>query len=423
MAWSRGKLVFIVAVAVLAIIAIAVVVDYLVSGPKEVRSQRLAAGSVLVLNRVQVGSHIKIVHGSILAKLLGDAIPSKGIHLGRFNLSRPTTQNFDTGGKSSLIAEFRLIGPNATNHPLVRPAFFREFRFVLYGESGIEYVQELWAGQFRSYEDGYYGYIDTSSFPRDSRWLGFRLERRQTQQAGGPWEEVADLRIRNPARATIQPWAAESAPITKSSHGMDFALGQITVQTIPYMSNDIWNHIVTAPLAVRSNGVLLTNWSANFGYVHVEDASGNWDLLASNRSLDPKYVWKVDADFEPGSDFPAENVATIRLPKGSSTFTTNVMNVPVTISWDGSWVDATIPADDTNRALRFVTAANDAGETSYNPSGSWNQYFFRKGSFMVLRDGLLTTDFKPTRLTFAVVPNIHVIFYTKPQLLGEPGKE
>jgi hypothetical protein len=421
MAWSRARKSFTGAAAILAAGIIAIVVVHLASAPSTVRSQRLEDGSVLALDRVLVGSHVRIVHGNTMAKLLGNAIPSNGVHLGNVNLSRPTVEQFDSEGRSRLVAEFSLTGPNATNHPLVKPAFFRQFRFVVYGERGIEYAQELWSGQFRSYPDGYYGKIVTSRFPRDSSWLGFRVERRQTQQAGGPWEKIADFKTRNPAHAAIQPWVADSTPTTKSSGGLDFVLGQVAVRTIPYLSNDIWNHVVTAPLEVRSNGILLTNWSAP--YVKMEDASGNWDFnLASHRSLDPRYVWKLDADFEPESNFPEENVATIRLPRGSSTFTTNVMNVPVTISWDGYWVDASIPADDTNRALRFVTAANDAGETSCDPSGSWNQSFFRKGSVMTSRDGVLTMDFKPTKVTVAIVPNIHVTFYTKPQLVGDPGK-
>ena len=95
-------------------------------------------------------------------------------------------------------------------------------------------------------------------------------------------------------------------------------------------------------MEVRSNGILLNNWSATFGYVRAEDASGNWEYLGTHRGLDPGLVWKLEADFEPRTNFANENLATVALPAGPSTITTNIMNVPVTISWDGYWIDATI---------------------------------------------------------------------------------
>ena len=324
MAWTKAKTAMVATLVILATGTTAVVLNDALSSPEASRRQLLEDGSVLLLNRVLVDSQVKITHGTRLAKLLGNLVPSKGVHLLALNLDRQSLLNFDTGGKSLLVAEFRLSGPTAATHPLVKPAFYRQFRFVLHGESGIKYVQELWGGQFQPYPDGYYGYIVTSRFPRDSQWLGFRVERRATKDEGGPWQTVADLKIRNPVRPTIQPWVADSAPNTKSIAGLDLVLRDITVETIPYMPHDIWNHVVSTPFEVRSNGVLLTNWSA--AYVQAEDASGNWDALVTHRSLDPRYVWKLEADFEPVSDFAEEELATIGLRKPSSTITTNLMS-------------------------------------------------------------------------------------------------
>ena len=351
---------------------------------------------------------------------LGQRQSLKAMLLLTLNLDRRSVLNFDWGGRSLLVAEFQLSGPNAASHPLVKPAFYRQFRFVLYGESGIEFVQELSGNQFQSYPDGYYGYIVSNRFPRDSQWLGFRVERRGTKDQGGPWQPVAELKIRNPVRPTIQPWVAGSAPNTKSIGGLDLVLRDVSVETIPYKAHDIWNHVVSTPFEVRSNGVLLTNWSA--AHVQAEDASGNWDPLATHRSLDPRYVWKLEADFEPVSDFAEEQVATIGLPRTSSTITTNVMSVPVTVSWDGYWLDASIPTNQPNLGLRFIDAPNDEGENVYNSSGNWGQYGFRKGSFMTRRGNVLTMDFKPTKVTVAVVPNVHATFYTQPRLMGERPK-
>lgn len=413
-AWRKNKLISVV-------ILLLVFAGFLVVlwGSRQGASQRqyLDDGSLLVLNRVIVDSQIRIAHGTRLSKVLGNLVPSDGVHVLNLNLDRRTLENYE--GKSLLVAEFSLIGPKAAKNPMVQPSFFRQFRVVMYGDSGIEYVQELSSGQFRSYPDGYYGYIVTSRFPRQSQWLGFRIEKRQSQDRGGPWERVADLKIRNPAKALIEPWVAESTPIVKSVGGLDLVLGKVTVKSIPYMTNDIWNHIVTAPTEVRSNGMILTNWSAAYGYVRAEDASGNWDMLASHRSLDPSYVWKLETDFEPQSDFAPDSVATLRLPAGRSTVTTNIMNVPVTISWDGYWIDASMPTNQPNLGLKFVTAADHDGATGENPSGGGNQFSFREGSFMVRKGKVLTNNFKPTRVTVAVVPNVHTTFYTQPRLIIE----
>jgi hypothetical protein len=203
------------------------------------------------------------------------------------------------------------------------------------------------------------------------------VEKRQNQDQGGPWQKVADFKMTNPARPAIQPWVAESDPTIKTVGGLDLVLGKVTVKTIPNLPRDIWNHVVTTPMEVRSNGMTLTNWSAPYGLVQAEDASGNWDMLASHRSLDPRFVWKIEADFEPESDFAKESVATLQVPKIGQTVTTNLMNVPVRISWDGHFVDASIPTNYPNLGLKFICATDDEGD-QVNAGGGGNQFQFRE---------------------------------------------
>jgi hypothetical protein len=59
-----------------------------------------------------------------------------------------------------------------------------------------------------------------------------------------------------------------------------------------------------------------------------------------------------------------------------------------------------------------------------NPSGSWSQYSFRKGSLMWRKDGVLTVGgVNPASLTLAIVTNVHATFYVQPVLLpAGPGK-
>ena len=264
--------------------------------------------------------------------------------------------------------------------------------------------------------------MQTSIFPRDSKWLWFRVEKSETNNPYGPWQIVAEFKAPNPTRAANYPWVASPTPITNSADGMEFVLDEVTVETRPFSPRDIWNHVVTVPTRVFNHGVLLTNWGAV--YDQMADASGNWDpILQRHRSLDPGYVWKLDMDFEPQSNFTAENMATANLPRAGSKISTEVMGQPVTIFWDGTWIDADMPTNRPDLALKFVGAADAQGNEMLNPSGGGSQYRFREGDFMVRQDGVMSmVDVRPTKLTFAVVPNIHTTFYVQPLLVLEKVK-
>lgn len=99
------------------------------------------------------------------------------------------------------------------------------------------------------------------------------------------------------------------------------------------------------------------------------------------------------------------------------------MNVPVTISWvNGTMIDASMPTNRPDLALVFVSAADEQGNVGSMPSGSWNKYSFWKGNFEVQKGGVWTMDFQPTKVTFAVVPNVHTTFYIQPRLVTETAK-
>src|SRR6185369_14458869 len=149
-------------------------------------AQPLVEGSMLALNRVSFGSTNEFIHGSGLENVLKKMIPAKGLQLVGLKLTRPTLQKFEAAaGKTQLVAEFKIIGSNLVSHPLVKPAFYRQFRCLIRGERGIEFVHEFWPCNFQTYSDGYFGYVIASRFPRDSRWLWFRIERRESSDKGG----------------------------------------------------------------------------------------------------------------------------------------------------------------------------------------------------------------------------------------------
>jgi hypothetical protein len=138
MGLSKAQKTCVVGAAVLLVGVIAILFDRAAS-----RSQRqfLDDGSLLSLNRVVVGEHVRMVHGTRMAKVLGNLIPSNGVHVLTFNLKRPTAEDFECRGRTWLVAELKLSGTKAAPHPLVTPAFYRQFRIVIYGNEGIEFVE------------------------------------------------------------------------------------------------------------------------------------------------------------------------------------------------------------------------------------------------------------------------------------------
>jgi hypothetical protein len=393
---------------------------------------RLPDGSTLLLNRVSVGESVDFTHGRYLERLLGNWIPAPGFKILSFHLSRPLHCRFSSPpGETQMVAELKVAGTNARGNALVAPAFYRQFRWVIRGESGIEYAGEFLPGRpfgglgsFQSIADGYFGYVVANRYPRLSPWLWLRVERRESPDRAGPWQKVAEFMIRNPARSTPQPWTADPPNTSKTVDGLDISLGQVTVLTQPFSPRDIWNHVVTAPFEVRRDGLLLTNWCAS--RVRPRDASGNWDyLLAGFRSLDPGCVWKLDADFEPQSDFQPTNLLTVNIPLVSVPLTVNLMGVPVTISWDGSFVDAAIPTNRADLALRFVCLTDVHGRKLPDEFvGSWGQHSFRMGDFMPRgARGLNVASPGPATVTIAVVPCVHATFYAQPRLLATPSAQ
>ncbi len=385
MAWTKAKTAVVTGVVVLFTAGTATVVIEKVAREHSLR-QRLPDGSVLSLDKVSFGDQLAV--------------------------------------------QFGITGKNAANNPLVKPPFFRQFRCVIHGETGIEYAEEFLPAQgIKKLSGGKINTmpqtsisVQTSMFPRDSKWLWFRVEKSETNNPYGPWQTVADFKVPNPAHSANLPWVASPTPITNSVGDVDFVLGEVTVETRPFSPRDIWNHVVTVPTKVFDHGVLLTNWGAVFD--QMADASGNWNpILQRHRSLDPRYVWKLDMDFEPQSNFTPENMATVSLPRAGSKISTEVMGQPVTISWDGTWIGADMPTNRPDLALKFVGAADAQGNEMLNPSGGGNQHRFTEGNFMVRRDGVMSmVDVRPTKLTFAVVPNIHTTFYVQPRLVAEKAK-
>lgn len=397
MAWSQMKTAVVIGVGVLlAAGTTAVIVEKASVQMNSILKQPLPDGSLLILNKVSFGDEHKFVHGGKASK-------------------------WSWPGHDELVVEFKLVSDNPEKSPLVHQAFYRQFRCVLRGEGGIEYMEEFFPGNFKKDSDGYYGDVRTSMFPRNSRWLWLRVEKRNEQNRYDVWQTEAEFKFANPSSPANFKWTANSNPTTNAVDGMKLVLGEITVKTVPNYTNDIWNHIVTVPTKVWDNDVLLTNWAPT--YTQVKDASGNWNSnLQKHRSLDPRYVWKLDMNFEMVSDFPPENIFTVPVPMMDNIPTaTNILDMPVSVSSDGYYVDVNIPTNRADIALKYIRVTDAQGNAS-SPrmgSGSWGQFRFRAGSFFQEKGGVLTQMHKPATITFAIVPNVHTTFYVQPRLVAE----
>jgi RNA polymerase sigma factor (sigma-70 family) len=398
MAWTKAKIAVATGIGVMiAVGTTTVVFEKAMAHSGEILKQQLPDGSLLTLNKISYG------------------VTNQFIHVGK-------TQTFDWPGRNQLVTEFKLTGAK-TDGPMLKPAFFRQYRCVIHGDNGIDFVEEFWGGArtggFTTYPDGTFAYVTSSTFPRDSRWLWFRFEKSEKYNPYGPWEKIAEFKIRNPTTPVHSPWTASATPVTNSVDGEDIVLGDVTVQ-LHDTPNDIWNHLVTIPTKVYQRGAPLTNWGIAFA--NAEDTSGNWSPgLPTYHSLDPRYVWKLEMDLEPESDFSESNLATIRLPnKGRFATTNNVMGVPVAISWDGTWIEASMPTNRPDLALKLASVFDAEGRKGESGSGNWTQHYFRKGTFMWrLPDGTFNMDYKPETVTIALVPNVHTTFYVQPKLVPE----
>jgi len=395
MAWTKAKTAVVTGVVVLFTAGTATVVVEKVAHANSLR-QRLPDGSVLAINQISYGNKHDIVVGK-------------------------KTNHWSSPGHEELIVELKLSGKLAGNNPLVKTAFYRQFRGVLHGERGIEYVQEIYPDRLTKTGGDYFGQIQTEIVPRDSRELWLRIEEAETNRPYGNWKTIAQFNFPNPAPGSNYNWIASAMPATNTADGMDFVLNEVTLKTNLADPRDIWNHKTSIPTEVWANGVQLTNWAPV--YIAAADESGNHvSYFQTHRSLDPRYTWKLDMDFEPQSDFAAENMATVNLPRAGSKTSKEVMGQLVTISWDGTWIDADMPTNRPDLALKFVSATDAQGENMHDAASSWSQFRFRKGDFMAEREGVLTMGVNPTKVTVAVVPNIYTTFYVQPRLVVEKAK-
>ncbi len=393
MTWTKISTAVMTAVAAILIVTTAGAVILEEQNPNR---QRLSDGSILSVSRTAYGeTHLIGIDGR--------------------------TNEWSSPGQPQLIVELKLSGRHAATSFFVKPPFFRNVRGMLYGEHGIEYAQEMLPMQgFEKFGRDYFGQIMTDIIPRDSRFLWLRIDELAGTRPSGKWQTIATFKIPNPAFDTNHDdWAAASTPMTNSVNGMDIILRDVTLTTNSADEHDIWNHRVAVTAEVWKNGIQLTNWAPVF--IEAADASGNHvGYFQMHRSLDPRFVWKLDMNFEVTGNFPTENVCTVSMPESrSATVNANVMGAPVTIGWwNGDMVKGEIPTNDTDLALKLINVADEQGIIGAFGGGDGGQFRFDQGYFMGKKNGVMTQMGLPATVTFAVVPNVRTTFYVQPRLLN-----
>jgi len=362
------------------------------------QTQKLPDGSLLTLASVNIGWTHEF--------LVGDPIKKR---------------TFTNTLTTDLNAEFRLSSATPKSE-LVTEYFFRQFRTVVFGDDGLDYIYELWP--FKKYGTDYYGYLDAHIFPRDSRRLHIDIQRRDAENA--PWKTVAKFtHVQRPGKE--ETWQPEQTPVTRNTDGMQINLGEIAMQIKPFSTNDkLWNRAVEIPWQMMRDGVLLTNWDLED--IIIRDSSGNadhfnafksvtngWMLSRAWRSPDPRKVWKIQAQLAEDSGFAETNVFTVRLPVPlDQRFETNLGGYPFHIEFSGTGDYISTKLLLTNRTdlrLNFLRAQDQAGKDVNGDAASWGQFnFFRRINRPP--DGGEVVE------TFAIGKNIPVEFVVQPRLIS-----
>jgi len=411
MAWAKLKTTVVVGLGILLAAGTTVIAvqEVLPQSPPR-QTQKLADGSLLTLESVEIGG--------IRTSLVGE-------------LKRTFTNTL----ASSLDVKFRLSGATPENG-LVKPAFFQQFRAVVSGDDGWEYVDDL--PPSRKSGNDYYLEFHANLFPHDSHLLRIRIQERGRKDL--PWSTLAEF-THNQQPGKEETWEPEQTPASRRAEGMQINLGEVTALLGPYgPSVDIWNGtfeagIVSIPWQLKRNGVLLTNWSLRD--LIIRDSSGNADYIGNKgsvsngwmvdrawRSPDPREVWKMQANLTEDSGYEAANVFTVHipvLPDQKSSFETNLGGFPFRLAGDGNGTAAgigiTVELLLTNRPdlrLNFLCVQDTSGKDAFGGwAGDWGQFHFWK-SVKMPQDGAGVVA------TFAIGKNIPVEFVIKPRLVAPP---
>ena len=166
------------------------------------------------------------------------------------------------------------------------------------------------------------------NFPRRAKSVEFDICEWRTSR----WDAVAHFKLPNPARPHIDRWQREPFPATRAANGMEFTIANFSEAkfvTTPWLPVFARNEVGTGfagIFMVNKEGRPQSNWKVD--RMTVRDPTGN---EVASRRLTPSvrvadYLmfglegpvwssesnWKLTADFVRGSDFPTNELCTIK---------------------------------------------------------------------------------------------------------------
>jgi hypothetical protein len=402
----------IIGVICVGVLALAVL---LLTGTNREQVQRLPDGSVLCLRKVKFGATNEFVHGTPFQKVFRSVLPTEGFRFGKRRILPPRTLRIANSGHTTLTAEIQLKKSEKSQLP-VRPGVGSaspEYRWVLRDDQNDHIQCTKRFLEFTAYDDGYFLYATTSSFPRDSKRLFLVIERRSTEKDN--WRQFAKFTLINPATSEIRSWAAQPAPLIKRIDDFEFALHEASWDTsIPWDGSG-----ARLGLEIKYRGAAQSDWSMED--VICEDASGNvvstgregrghWRWYWPQIGLDPRFPWRIGVNFCPNFGWRDSEVCAVRLPASLSYSTqTNFNHVPLQIEYSGGRLSVTMLTNKADLRLTFISAKDQAGMNV--------QVQDRRGSqYNLWQQFYLFGDEVVIEATFAVSRIYHVAFYAQPKL-------
>ncbi len=408
-----------------AFVLVACVVIGLLLWRDDAQTYTLSDGSRIVLSKVRVGRTNVYLHGTFLSKSIGRFVPSNGLSIAKIKIERPRKVTVNTRSDSDdvLSARFQVVPASGRTDDLDDQSFHREFRLLVIGDDGFSYAHEFERPYaFKIYPDGIYGYLHAQTWPRTSRRISIRLDKRSSSSSRD-FHELATFEIRNPRRVEAGIWPVPRPFRTNLTGNVDVEIGEMVVRkNKPTYAGDIWEHMAELPVRFTSNGEVLTNWGIHYG--PMRDATGNpefftsskfvtngWCVYRISRLLDPKHPWRFDVNFALDSDYPKTNLFEFDAPwpmKGK--ISTNLAGLPVTIGYVNTYMlDVELPTKPPQFRLSFVRAVDDEGKDLNDISGSWRQHGFWR-SLSVRSQNQVNV-----RATVAIHPNYPASFTLQPR--------
>jgi hypothetical protein len=351
---------------------------------------RLRDGTVLAITAVRLGDTNIFTHGSWLDKMFGAHLGTNtpGFNIFNLTVTRPEVVMQYAWRESSpfLTVELQLVGTNYAGSELLRPSFNRSCRVIHWGDDHYQYFEE--PINFRNYRDGYFGYLNTSSFSRRSKIIHIKIEQRRRRE--DPWTTLGEFTVQNPNPLKAKDWVPEPFPIRKSKDGFAVELSDLKVYQ-PREGlrrwRDIWNHRVDYHFRFFQGNQVVTNWAAH--QISVRDATGNeffqgaskeftngFVLYPGFRTVDPSTVWQVRAHFSPDSGFT--NIFSFQVPVPlPAPIKTNFQGLEAKIEFVHEYMlSVSIPTNAVNSRLLFLDATNNVGNSIKESPGSWGQHSF-----------------------------------------------